>query len=594
MVGTKIKILKNKKLTVRFYFKSSARKDEKQALFIRVRLGREYESKLTTGISGFKAKWDANLDLFTNDHPEHETLNSGLLEWKKRIGEAIAKFEVRNPSKPFNFYMACDHISGKTDATSLENYVESYYKENYNSADYENYRDRLRYFKAVLGIKSDLMFDDVNNALFGRFKRIADRNIKEGKKSAKTYSAYLQAVLSICNEAYLNRHIHEEVTISSKNKRFRNIDYGENPSNSTNEILDAIGSTTTIQRWEAIAQWVLMFGMRGFYPADVVKMAEKDLYKHGHNGKRMPYVKVDKNLRSDWSTANFYLDFRRSKTSLPMFIKLNRSVIELIEKLKYSYMYTHANYQIDGEYIVNSINDRLTILNYNITDNYKEHKSLWRNRQKLLAMFSENVRTFKTPRKTYYQLADDLSDELTAKKLVGQTTDSLSKNFYSKYNTEVQVEKLDKVHDKVLREFRFSEVVLKLVSKFYEIVNSGGAPTWLLKQSAVHKDGNDWKVFTGRVNRKNQWAAIPKKYKRFFDDKSLDEDYWDDLTDFGKDKDMDDIKIWWTKVPESEKRRLEKEKYIEELKVELDEQQAIQEYEKCAEIKRKIEVLEEV
>lgn len=593
-MGTKIKVLKNKKLTVRFYFKSSARKDEKQALFIRVRLGREYESKLTTGISGFKAKWDANLDLFTNDHPEHETLNSGLLEWKKRIGEAIAKFEVRNPSKPFNFYMACDHISGKTDATSLENYVESYYKENYNSADYENYRDRLRYFKAVLGIKNDLMFDDVNNALFGKFKRIADRNIKEGKKSAKTYAAYLQAVLSICNEAYLNRHIHEEVTISSKNKRFRNIDYGENPSNSTKEILDAIDSTHTIQRWEAIAQWVLMFGMRGFYPADVVKMAEKDLYKHGHNGKRMPYVKVNKNLLSDWSTANFYLDFRRSKTSLPMFIKLNRSVIELIEKLKYSYMYTHADYQIDGQYIVNSINDRLTILNYNITDNYKEHKSLWRNRQKLLATFSENVRTFKTPRKTYYQLADDLSDELTAKKLVGQTTDSLSKNFYSKYNTEVQVEKLDKVHDEVLREFRFSEVVSKLVSKFYEIVNSGGAPTWLLKQSAVHKDGTDWKVFTGRVNRKNQWATIPKKYKRFFDDKSMDEDYWDDLTDAPYEVSIDSVRKTIAKVQEMQQKRLENERKIEQLKVELKELVAAEEYDKCAEVKANIEVLEGV
>ena len=593
IVGTKIKVLKNKKLTVRFYFKSSARKDEKQALFIRVRLGREYESKLTTGISGFKAKWDANLDLFTNDHPEHETLNSGLLEWKKRIGEAIAKFEVRNPSKPFNFYMACDHISGKTDATSLENYVESYYKENYNSADYENYRDRLRYFKAVLGIKSDLMFDDVNNALFGKFKRIADRNIKEGKKSAKTYSAYLQAVLSICNEAYLNRHIHEEVTISSKNKRFRNIDYGENPSNSTKEILEAIDSTHTIQRWEAIAQWVLMFGMRGFYPADVVKMAEKDLYKHGHNGKRMPYVKVDKNLLSDWSTANFYLDFRRSKTSLPMFIKLNRSVIELIEKLKYSYMYTHANYQIDGEYIVNSINDRLTILSYNITDNYKEHKSLWRNRQKLLAMFSENVRTFKTPRKTYYQLADDLSDELTAKKLVGQTTDSLSKNFYSKYNTEVQVEKLDKVHDEVLREFRFSEVVSKLISKFYELVNSGSAPAWLLKQSAVHKDGNDWKVFTGMVNRKPQWATIPKKFRRFFDDKSMDEDYWDDLTG-STEVSIDSVRKTIAKVQEMAQQRLENERKIEELKVELKELVASEEYVKCAEVKANIEALEAV
>jgi len=62
-------------------------------------------------------------------------------------------------------------------------------------------------------------------------------------------------------------------------------------------------------------------------------------------------------------------------------------------------MFTHADKKIDGKYIVTDINNRLNILNYNIEDNYNQHKNLWRNRQKLLPLFSK-LGTFKTP-KTY-------------------------------------------------------------------------------------------------------------------------------------------------------------------------------------------------
>ena len=197
-------------------------------------------------------------------------------------------------------------------------------------------------------------------------------------------------------------------------------------------------------------------------------------------------------------------------------------------------MFTHADKKIDGKYIVTDINNRLNILNYNIEDNYNQHKNLWRNRQKLLPLFSK-LGTFKTPRKTFYQIADDEKDELTAKKLVGQTTDKLSKDFYSKYNTEKQVKKIDKVHKKVLREFKFDQLVTLLIKKFYELVEDDKAPKWLLKQSAVIQEDKEWRVLVGFKDRKPLFEKIPHKYKRFLDDNSIKEGYWVDLVDMGNE-----------------------------------------------------------
>lgn len=488
-------------------------------------MGRASRFSMPTGITLKKRFWDSKNELVKTTNANAKIYNKKVVELKKLRAEAIAKFQASTEDKPFGFLSVCNHMQGKQDVTSLDTYVDTYIQTSTDKATYTNTKQRLNAFKLILNIKGDLYFDDINNVLFTKYRKIVNKKIKDKERSTTTYRAYLQTILSICKEAYDNEHVEKEVKISKKNKKFKNVDYGENPSNSTKEVADAIDNATTLQRWEAIAQWLLMFGMRGFYPADIVKMNEGQLYKNAFNGKRVPFVKVEENRRKDWVENNLWLDFRRSKSAMPMFIKLTPSLLQLIEKLKYSYMVTHTDYQIDNKYVVADVNKRLTILDYDVL-NYAEHKSLWRNRQKLLPLFSE-LRRFKDARKTFYQIADDLTDEITAKKLVGQTTDALSKNFYAKYNTEQQVKKIDNAHRSVLLEFKFDKLVLMLMKKFTELVESDSTmPNWLLKQSAVLKEGNNWRVLTGIKDRKPIFETIPTKYKRFLDDRSTDENYW--------------------------------------------------------------------
>ena len=295
-----------------------------------------------------------------------------------------------------------------------------------------------------------------------------------------------------------------------------------------------------------------------------------------------------------------YLDFKRAKTGVPMFINLNRATIELIEKLKYSYMYSHADVKFGNEYIVSDVNNRLNIISYDVAKYPNKHHSLWRNRGKLLKQMKD-ILPFKYARKTYYQIAEDESDELTAKKLVGQVTDRLTSDFYSKYNTEKNVKKLEKAHNKVLQEFGYNLLVSQLIKKFHSLIEEGKAPKWLLKNSAVFKEEDKWKVITGYKNNKPKYETIPDKYKRFLNDKSLEDDYWVTPeekplvdTDFKKHPLFEKL-LKETKEATSEiEKSLEVEEKTSELKAKLDEAVEKEEYLKAAKYKTEIKQLLEV
>ena len=599
-------------ISIKFYFQSYSDSKGENKLNLRVSQGRENRTYIPTSIKLNKRLWDAKNELVGNKHPNSKILNNKVVELKQKRDEAIAKYQASTDNKPFGFLSVCNYMQGKQDVTSLDTYVDTYYITSRDKATYTNTKQRLNAFKHQLNIKADdnLLFEDVNNVLFTKYRNVVDKKIKNEEGSTTTYRAYLQTVLSICKEAYDNEHIDKEVKISNKNKKFKNVDYGENPSNSYKEVEEAINSVTTLQRWEAVAQWLLMFGMRGFYPADIVKMNEGQLYKNAFNGKRVPFVKVEENRRKDWVENNLWLDFRRSKSHMPMFIKLTPSIIKLIEKLKYSYMVTHTDYQIDNKYIVADVNKRLSILEYDVSEAYEEieekentklkinnkHKSLWRNRQKLLPLFS-SLKRFKDARKTFYQLADDITDELTAKKLVGQTTDALSKNFYAKYNTEMQVQKIDKAHRQVLLEFKFDKLVLMLMKKFNELVEKDNEmPNWLLKQSAVLKNGDEWRVLITDVQKsKPVFATIPAKYKRFLDDKSSDENYWvlenedesyikETMKKLSKTKDAEEIEL----------EKINKEVKKADIQIELNKAVEKENYEEAGKLRDKLKELETV
>ena len=151
---------------------------------------------------------------------------------------------------------------------------------------------------------------------------------------------------------------------------------------------------------------------------------------------------------------------------------------------------------------------------------------------------------------------------------------------------------MDALHDKVLREFKFSEVVTKLFKKFHELVEVGKAPKWMLKQSAVIQEGKDWKVLVGFVDRKPQWEKIPTKYKRFLNDNSTKEGYWvfDDIKKANTNKAQEILR----KAKEErakELEQLETSATKEELQLQLDTHVKQENYEECARIKKQIDAL---
>tara|TARA_B110000483_G_C18001971_1_gene467653 strand:- start:47 stop:856 length:810 start_codon:yes stop_codon:yes gene_type:complete len=266
----------------------------------------------------------------------------------------------------------------------------------------------------------------------------------------------------------------------------------------------------------------------------------------------------------------------------------------LIEKLKYSYMYTHADYQIGNKYIVSDVNDRVSIMHYDVAEHPKEHHSLWRNRQKLLKNIHPELVRFKDARKTFFQLAEQVDNTLTAKQLCGQTIDSLASNFYSNYKNKGIVEKIDALHDEVLREFKFSELVSRLVKKFHELVETTQAPKWLLKQSAVFQEGKEWRVLVGFVDRKPQYQTIDKKYKRFLNDESIKDGYWADFDGNNEKQDVEKLKIIWAKMAHTNKdeiKQLDNSARVEELQSKLKQYENEQEYLKCAEVMKQIKEL---
>ena len=583
--------MRTKKLTISFMIHPYVAKDEKNRLFVRLIEGRENMFAHNTGIRVFQKFWDSTSSKVTDKHPQYKQVNLGIVEWRKRILEIQSKYDSK---QNYRFEDALNELTGRADAKSLDNYVESHYKSTFDKTKYNDTKNCLRFFKLALNIKKPLLFTDITLPLIKKYQRIQEKKVKAQEISSVTAKKYVSGVKSICNEAYTEGAISEEIKIPKKYTKFKKVYTGENNSNTKTEISSAIDNCHTMQRWESVATWLLMFGMRGIYQADIPVIGEGILMEDSGSDKLMPFKKVTANKRSNWTNATLWLDHRRRKKGdMPMFIKLNRSLMLLIEKLKYSYMYTHADYKIGGKYIVSDVNDRVSIVKYDIAEYPKKHHSLWRNRGKLLKQIHPELVRFKDARKTFFQLAEQIDNTLTAKQLCGQTVDSLASNFYSNYKNKGIVEKIDKLHDKVLREFNFNGLVTKLIKKYHELVDTTQAPKWLLKQSAVIQEGKEWRVFVGFVNHKPQFQTIDKKYKRFLNDNSIKEDYWADLQE--EDNTMPRVEQrlakFYSKMKEAKKKEIEQLEVgakKEELQIKLDEAVQKEDYEECAVIRDKI------
>ena len=216
-------------LSINFLFHTHKNSVGDFQLLVRIRMGRENSFSMPIGIKIKKKLWDWKTELISAKHPNAKIYNKKIVELKNRSAEAIALFQTSTDDKPFGFLSVCNYMQGKQDITSLDTYVDTYIKTSTDEAAYTNTSERLRYFKQQINLKGDLYFEDVNNVLFTKYRKIVDKKIKDKEGSTTTYKAYLSTVLSICKEAYDNEHVDKEVRISDKNKKFKKFDYGENP-----------------------------------------------------------------------------------------------------------------------------------------------------------------------------------------------------------------------------------------------------------------------------------------------------------------------------------------------------------------------------
>ena len=88
------------------------------------------------------------------------------------------------------------------------------------------------------------------------------------------------------------------------------------------------------------------------------------------------------------------------------------------------------------------------------------------------------------------------------------------------------MKRVEQEHLKVLEDFNYKRLVDEFVVKLKQIVEDTEAPRWLLKQSAVHTDEKGLKVLVGFEKRKPVWEYIPAKFKKYFNDPTMQEGYW--------------------------------------------------------------------
>jgi len=356
--------------------------------------------------------------------------------------------------------------------------------------------------------------------------------IRDGERSPRTYNDYVKTTLNIFQAAKINGVTTHNPIIEKKYLKMP-IAYTENLKNTPEEILSAIEAVDTLERWQSCALWLLMFSLRGLYPADIVRIGEGRI-----RGDKDTQKNVSRNIKN-WHKKELWLDLPRSKTGEPMFIKIFPEVLYLIEKLKYSFIYTHAGKKIGGRDIIPDLTDKIAIFDYDNRANAKDHKQLWKTRQnKFIDMGFKDVQ-FKRARKSFENHANELTDgNITIiQKLQGRRVNGVLDASYSNYKSARWIEKLDNVHELVYRDFGADKLIGELVKKLESLIDNKQCPKWIMKRSAVHKEGKEVKVLVAVDNYKGKfktsdWVKIEPKYHKYFNDPSMEIDYWEDFNEY--------------------------------------------------------------
>ena len=502
-------------MRVSLYKKNRVNKANLNPIMFQVTLSRGIQKRVSTPIA-VKGKFYSNGQVSTK-HPNHNDINVALRELRNKGEEAEQQFMV---GKLNNMSEVVAFLNGRQNAESVDSFLHTILKPDISVANYDDNRHCLNGFKRLMGIKGDLMFNEVTNQLYARFHSIGKKEIEQGNKSPKTIKKYGQSVLYICRQAFYYEQRKERIDIYSKYLKFPKVDK-EPVYHTWQEIEFAIKNTYTLEQWQSCALWLLMFGLRGINNVDIVNISDKLLKEIKEVRGKEKLVSVE---NKDFN-RELYLDYKRSKTGVPMIISVFPPILTLIKYLKNTVVKTHIDKRCKNRGIIKGLEDRLNIFEYDSRNQKKFHRQLWKQRQNKFSVLSTDSIEFKNARSTFFQVAQSIYSTLDTKILVGHKMTDVTEAYASVRQADV-IRKMNRQHIEVLKKYNYEKLVKTLVKQLYKLVGEDKAPNWVLANAlstnkymltiAVDKQGNI---------KDNVYSAVKiedKYYKYFKNQKDIE------------------------------------------------------------------------
>ncbi len=387
-------------------------------------------------------------------HPNQAIINQAISKFKETKRTCETKFDAGQ----YTIQQVLNHLSGGSSVDSVDDYIENVIKETRTYQTYRDYANILRCFKKHLGYDKNrtISFNELSNyTLLSKFKR----NMVSAGLSPNTINSYFTKIRVVLNDAYLNQYIFEKFTLHKSLKMPKPM--SQPKTCSVEEFVNGLEKCKTLVEVQALGFWLLMFGTRGMYPADIVKIKKSDLRDtfESEYGDEV----INSGLNKLISTGENFLVHTRSKnrnrSNVPMIIRVDLNTLKLFVNLKLSAIFTHYN----RSEVLGAFDDNISIFDYNVDS--KTHEYFWDNLSghcsKLLGY------SFKQARKTFNTQALKLKVTNDVRQvLLGQKNMTMLQ-YYD--DLSVIEDEVNEAHKSVLKAFEFEALVNLVVDKLKSI-----------------------------------------------------------------------------------------------------------------------------
>ena len=469
-------------MTLKFFL-GRVKVDGTAPLRIRLKDGKR-DTKITCpGIFINPKDWDKNFNMVNPKSPGADALNHEIKKYQVKTEDVKQKYLLGQ----IDFDLAKRMLSGSENSKSLREFINVVCRRDKTPETLRNYLNTVGNFTHHTGIEEPL-FTDIN---FNNMMIVKNGVVKKGG-SAATYNKYLRDIKAICNYAKRTKYIFHDFDFDKEWRAKEDITL--KVKTITPEVIYQAISQVSIEskhrsarlkafnELEAIGLWLLMFSMRGMYPADITSLSSHNL---DYNfASRIRHEQSGKDSELNLLGNSHVYRHGRHKTGFPMKILVNLPPIRnLIGVLRFMLAASHPDFSfLSPEDAANPIYDDrlkgkdpkevdfLKLFNFDKKKNAKVFTTVWGTYSSALSRV--NMPSFKTARKTFSTTARRIRiDEGYVRTMLGQKDRSVSIS-YVDYDDPQLFAELCVSHIRVLRAFDTISLYNSWLRKIDEVFGS--------------------------------------------------------------------------------------------------------------------------